>query len=198
MELLSYLKPYSEIKGFNEVMRFSTLYETFYKSEAVRNEQLAKKKNEGKIDYDALYYCNNGEKFDVANIDARHEVDGDLMAVVNTSNDVLFKGKVVFIQNETTYSGAANLITCARDNMIGLIIGVESSYNASSYGDLIPWILPNTKTVGYTSHKFIPRPDLSKMKETKLTPDFLVVPTWLQMSHGIDACWVWLLKHYSN
>lgn len=198
MELLSYLKPYSEIKGFNELMRFSPLYESFYKSEAVRSEQLAKKMNEGKIDYDALYCCNNGEKFDGANIDVYHEVDSDLMAVVNTSKDVLFKGKVVFVQNETTYSSAANLITCARDNMIGIIIGGESSYNASSYGDLIPWMLPNTKTVGYTSHKFIPRPDLGKMKETKLTPDVLVVPTWLQMSNGIDACWVWLLKHYSN
>lgn len=197
-EILSYLKPYSEIKSSNEVMRFSPLYENYYKSEAHRSESIAKEKNQDKIEYDALYYCNNGEKFDGTNFGVSNETDSDLIAVVNTSNEELFNGNVVFIQNETTYSSAANLITGAHDNKIGLIIGGESSYNTSSYGDLIPWILPNTNTSGYTSHKFIPRPDLSKMRETKLTPDIVIMPTWQQVDEGIDACWAWVLKHYSK
>ncbi len=45
-----------------------------------------------------------------------------------------YKGEVIFIQGPRTFSSAGILITTARDNKIGTIIGTESTFSPSCKG----------------------------------------------------------------
>ena len=80
--------------------------------------------------------------------------------IKNEDSDKIFKGNIIFIQNAKTYSSAGLLITVAVDNNIGIVVGSKSSYRPCSYGDLLAWKLPNTKTRGFVSHKIFNRPQI--------------------------------------
>ncbi|MDR0659706.1 MAG: hypothetical protein LBG19_02665 [Prevotellaceae bacterium] len=47
---------------------------------------------------------------------------------LNRNEELIFKGRVIFIQNEKTYSSAGMLITTAVDNNIGTVVGSSNSY----------------------------------------------------------------------
>lgn len=46
-----------------------------------------------------------------------------------------------------------------RDNSIGTIIGTESSYSPSHYGEVLPFRLPNTGIIGSVCTKYFERAD---------------------------------------
>ena len=70
-----------------------------------------------------------------------------------------------------TFSSAGILMTLARDNHIGTIIGTTSTFSPSHYGELLFYSLPNTGVRGTVSCKFFARPDASSVNEPFLKPD---------------------------
>ena len=104
--------------------------------------------------------------------------------------------RAIFIQDEDTYSSAGMLITMAYDNHIGIVIGGPSSYNATSYGDILSWSLPNTQTTGTISHKLFLRPNYMDYNDLQLQPDEVIIPSWEEVCKDFDPCWSWVLKNF--
>lgn len=86
----------------------------------------------------------------------------------------VYKGKVVFVQGEKTYSSAGILMTLVRDNHIGSIVGSNSTFSPSHYGEILPYRLPNTGVIGTISCKFFARPDKEHMDDKVLVPDMSI------------------------
>ena len=84
------------------------------------------------------------------------------------------------------------LLTKARDNGIGLIIGEESSFRPDTYGDLLTWMLPNTGIRGYVSSKYFQRPAGDREHGNTLVPDVLITPSWDDFMSGKDPAWEWI------
>jgi len=166
-ELIDRIYPYSNVKNLDTYMRFSKLMALYSpKTESAMNAwNKAGHQNE-------LYYM--PEKKVQA---PEHEV---------------FNGEVVFIQGEKTFSSAGILITLARDNGIGTIIGTESTFSPSHYGEVLPFILPNTGVLGSVCTKYFERPDKSVAEAKTLTPD-----TCIDLSDKENA-WKEILKMYSK
>lgn len=83
----------------------------------------------------------------------------------------VYDGQVVFVQSERTYSSAGMLMTLARDNHLGLIVGEDSSFPPSHYGEILPYRLPHTGLLGTISCKFFGRPDGEHIEDKTLVPD---------------------------
>lgn len=103
----------------------------------------------------------------------------------------VFEGDVIFVQSERTYSSAGILMTLARDNHIGLIVGSNSTFSPSHYGEILPYRLPNTDVVGTISCKFFARPDADHMYDKTLVPDVAIdlgdkVKAWEEILQIID------------
>lgn len=78
------------------------------------------------------------------------------------------------ITNESTFSSATMLATWVRDGNLGTIVGRASSNMPSSYGDILPFQLENSKLEGIISFKKWIRPDATKANERSLEPDVYV------------------------
>lgn len=103
-----------------------------------------------------------------------------------------YQGKVVFIQGPGTFSSAGILVTTARDNGIGTIIGTESTYSPSHYGEVLPFRLPNTGTLGSVCTKYIERADKEKTEDRTLVPDIV-----LDLDSKASA-WRKIIRMYSS
>lgn len=112
---------------------------------------------------------------------------------VISSSTIPFDGKVIWIQGEKTFSSAGLLITMAVDNNIGTVVGEPASYSPTHYGDLIYWILPNTQTAGFISHKLFVRPNETKGNDIPLTKIFLT--SFEDYIKGVDPCYNWIINH---
>ncbi|MGM9868608.1 MAG: S41 family peptidase [Sodaliphilus sp.] len=104
----------------------------------------------------------------------------------------IFKGKVVWVQSKKTFSSAGILITLARDNHVGEIIGETSTYSPSHYGEVLPYRLPNTGVLGSISCKYFTRPDAQHADDPCLEPD-----TPLNLSNK-EAAWTHILTTYTK
>ena len=190
-QLLSWLKPIDEIHDMSTMIRISKLWETQYPDMAMTFKEKLQKKGIayrlGEL-YD-LSILNDGES-------EKSEMDMiiDQMFVMNHSSDSLFTGKVIFMQGKDTFSSAGMLITKAVDNGIGIVIGENSVYTPSAYGDILTWELPNTHVQGFVSHKIFIRPDASKKNENAIIPDIPLPETWDDFQNGTDPCWRWVLE----
>ena len=85
-----------------------------------------------------------------------------------------YEGKVVFIQGPRTFSSAGILITTARDNNIGTIIGTESTFSPSHYGEVLPFRLPNTGVLGSVCTKYFERADKDHADDSSMVPDIVL------------------------
>ena len=94
--------------------------------------------------------------------------------VLNFDKERIFKGDVVFIQSRESFSSASLLLTTARDNGIGYIIGERSGGRPSHYGDILYCSLPNTGTIATVSHKHFVRPNRALSGEQYLEPNIFV------------------------
>ena len=103
----------------------------------------------------------------------------------------LYEGQVVFVMGPKTYSSAGILMTYARDNHIGTIIGTNSIFSPSHYGEILPYRLPNTDILGTISCKFFERPDSASVDETFLKPDYEVD------LRDKAAAWQFIVNHFS-
>ncbi|WP_081819283.1 S41 family peptidase [Prevotella sp. HUN102] len=205
-ELMSWLYPVVR-KGISNPdymtvssnIRFSPLYELFYPEYSKQTEDLCRQQNGGAIDY-ATLYDSRLRPFDTekANADSNDGIDKSIFHLLNCNEDSIFKGNVIFIQDEHTFSSAAMLVLEASDNHIGQVIGGESCYNTSNYGDILIWQLPNTKVEGTISHKMFLRPDISRLKEKHFAPHKIIIPTMADLLSGNDPCWEWIVRHYKK
>lgn len=150
-ELLIRLKPLSELKVLSTSMRFSRLM-------AAYNPRIAVAKQSWEADghIDELYALPQGQ---VGPGFVQPEV---------------FGGDVIFVQSDRTYSSAGILMTLVRDNGIGRIVGTESTFSPSHYGEILPYRLPNTGVIGTISCKFFERPDKDHTADKTLVPDVSV------------------------
>ena len=104
----------------------------------------------------------------------------------------LFEGQVIFVMGQRTYSSAGILMTLARDNHIGTIIGTTSTFSPSHYGDILFYSLPNTGVKGTVSSKYFARPDTSSVEEPFLKPDVEID------LDDKDAAWKYICERYGR
>ena len=102
----------------------------------------------------------------------------------------LYEGQVVFVMGPMTFSSAGVLLTHARDNHFGTIIGTTSTFSPSHYGNILPFRLPNTAVYGSVSCQFFARPDNSKTDEPNMQPDVEV------NLDDKDAAWKFVIEKY--
>ena len=150
-ELLIHLRPLSEIRTMSSHLRFSRIMAAYNPRVGI-----AKKRWEDAGHIDELYPMPAGK---VSPSFVQPEV---------------YQGMVIFVQGERTYSSAGILMTLARDNHIGMIVGEKSTYSPSHYGEVIPFRLPNTGVVGTVCSKFFARPDKEHVDDTCLLPDVML------------------------
>ena len=103
-----------------------------------------------------------------------------------------FEGQVVFVMGKRTFSSAGMLLTMARDNHIGTIIGTTSTFSPSHYGEVLPYRLPNTGVLGSIACKFFARPDAATVDDKYMEPDVKVD------LDDKDALWQNIIVNYGN
>ena len=168
VRLLQHLHPAERLKGFTTYIRLSNLLVATY-------PQFAETKNqwESQGHQDELYPA------------SRSDVPANKLRLN------IFDGNVIFVMGPRTYSSAGMLLTMARDNHIGTIIGTGSSFPPSHYGEILSYRLPNTGIQGTISCKLFARPDAATIDDPCLHPD-----------HEIDlkdkdAAWQYIVERYS-
>lgn len=147
-QLLQHLYPADKMKRFTTYIRFSDLL-------AAYNSKMAKAKKKWERD---------GHKDELYQVPSSRLPEG-------YQQPKLFDGQVVFVMGKRTFSSAGILMTLARDNHIGSIIGTTSSFPPSHYGELLPFRLPNTEVMGTICCKYFVRPDTDAVDEPYLRPD---------------------------
>lgn len=167
-QLLTYLYPADKLKHLKTNVRFSDLLATIYPETA-----------QMKKDWE-----NDGHKDELYQIPSQKIPD-------DYQRPTLYEGQVVFVMGAKTYSSAGILMTLARDNHIGTIIGTNSIFSPSHYGEILPYRLPNTDVLGTISCKFFERPDSASVDETFLKPDYEVD------LRDKAAAWQFIVNHFS-
>ena len=84
------------------------------------------------------------------------------------------------------------MLTDARDNHVGTIIGATSTFSPSHYGEILPYRLPNTDVLGTISCKFFARPDTAHVDDTCMLPDIEV------NLDDKDAAWQFIVDKYGK
>jgi len=167
-ELLIHLCPLNEMKTFESYLRFSNLMGLY-------NPRIAVAKQSWDADghHDELYPIPSNRGIPEGFVQPQ-----------------LFKGIVLFIQSTKTYSSAGMLMTLARDNHLGIILGETSTFGPSHYGEILPYILPNTGVFGSISSKYFARPDKAHVDDDTLEPD---APLDLRDK---EAAWKYIVDTY--
>lgn len=168
-QLLEHLYPTEKIKRFTTYIRFSDLMAKYYPRIA-----------EAKKKWDA-----DGHKDELYQVTARVIPEG-------YQQPNIFDGQVVFVMGPRTYSSAGILLTMARDNHIGPVIGTKSTFSPSHYGEILPYRLPNTDIRGTISCKFFARPDATTVDEPCMHPDVEID------LDDKDAAWKFIVDTYGR
>ena len=166
--LLEHLYPTDKTKYFTTYLRFSDLMASY-------NPRIAQVKKNWEDD---------GHK------DELYQLPTPKMPA-DYQQPKLYEGKVVFVMGSKTFSSAGMLMTLARDNHIGTIIGSKSTFPPSHYGEVLPYRLPNTDVLGSISCKFFARPDTATVDDAFLVPDYEV-----DLSDKA-AAWQFIVSHFS-
>ena len=185
--LLSWLKPYAEIESYGVDVRISKMLlerYTYYRDFTFDGEPLKM-----------------GEVYDMWQFDHNRGREIDYSAPQDSSQHILnfdveriFRGNVVFVEGQDSYSSATLLLTKARDCGVGIIVGEPSGGKPSHYGDLLYCTLPNTKTIATVSHKHFVRPSREVKESDYITPDVFIELN----DPDRDQLWEWVLKTYKR
>ena len=168
-ELLLHLYPLDKMRHFTTYLRFSDLMAAYNPRIAV-----AKKSWEDDGHKEELYQM------------PESRVPADFQ------QPKLFEGQVVFVMGKRTYSSAGMLLTLARDNHIGTLIGTTSTFSPSHYGEVLPYRLPNTGILGSISCKYFARPDAATVDDKYMEPDEM-----LNLDNK-DASWAFIIEQYGR
>ena len=168
-ELLQHLYPVENLEHYTTFMRFSNLM-------AAYNPKIATVK---------ARWENDGHK------DELYEMPSPKIPA-DYQQPAVYEGNVIFVMGPKTYSSAGILLTVARDNHIGTIIGTTSTFSPSHYGEVLPYRLPNTDVLGSISCKFFARPDAATVDDTCMEPDCVI------NLEDKEQAWQYIIKNYSN
>ncbi len=185
--LLSWLHPYRETKGPGVQVRMSELlleHQPFFKTVTMDGAKPEIGKMYDLYDFDQTRPEPIPEDF----------VQDTVQHVINLDNDKIFKGNVIFIQGRDSYSSSELLMTQARDNGVGIIVGEISGAKPCHFGDVLYSVLPNTGTIAMTSCRYFTRADMTKVKEEYLVPDVIIDLDDPEK----DLVWEWILKNYGK
>ena len=178
--LLSYLTKYDEMKNMGCKVRMSELL-------------LKYQPNLADVELNDGTKPNFGDVFDYWEIKRDNKEIEASAHRINHDPDKIFKGNVIFISGRSTFSSAGLLLTLARDNNVGTIIGETSGHRPSHYGDVLRFNLPNTDTKATVSCRHITRPNESLNNEIELVPDVILNLSDYTMKK--DPAWEWIIKH---
>ena len=178
--LLSYLTDYNQMKNIGCKVRMSELL-------------LTRQPNLAGVELNDGTKPGFGDVFDFWEVkrDASEQAGSDHR--LNFDPEKIFKGNVVFISGRKTFSSAGLLLTLARDNNVGIIIGEISGHRPSHFGDVLTFSLPNTGIKATVSCRHFTRPDESLNDEIELVPD--VVLNLSDYTKKTDAAWEWILEN---
>lgn len=185
--LLSWLYPVAELKPYGvEVRTSELLYATYpYYREFTYDDRPLEL---GEI-YDMWRFDHNRKQ----SVDVEPSQDST-RHILNRDAERIFRGNVIFVEGRESFSSATLLLTMARDNGIGIIVGKPSGGRPSHYGDLLYCTLPNTKTIATVSHKRFVRPDAEARDMDYIVPD---VELDLRNTER-DLLWEWVVRNYSK
>ena len=185
--LLSWLYPHQDTKRYGVDVRVSELLCTFYpnyRQYTVDGNPLEM----GRL-YDYMGFDHSKDyltDYNVPQDPARH--------IFNYDREQIFDGNVVFIQSKDSFSSATLLLTLARDNGIGIIIGTPSGGKPCHYGDVLYAQLPNTNTMATVSHKYFRRPNMALERLECIVPDVEI-----ELNHPErDMAWEWIVENYGR
>ena len=164
--LMEHLYPFAKLKTFTAYTRLSNFMTEYYPNavELKKNWEKEGHKNE-------LYQ------------EPANKTDG-------YQQPELYEGQVVFVMGPKTFSSAGILLTHARDNHFGTIIGTTSTFGPSHYGNALPFRLPNTAVYGSISCQYFARPDATAADEPCLRPDIEID------LDDKDAAWKFVIEKY--
>ena len=185
--LLSWLYPHQETRRYDVDVRVSELLCTFYpyyRKFTVGGKPL-------KI----------GQIYDYMEFDHSKDYQTDYSApqdpakhIFNYDEEQIFGGNVVFIQSKDSFSSTILLLTIARDNGIGIIVGEPSGGKPCHYGDVLYAQLPNTNTLATVSHKYFRRPNMALENKECIVPDVSI-----ELNHPKrDLVWEWIVENYGK
>ena len=178
--LLSYLTDYDEMKDVGCKVRMSELL-------------LKHQPNLAGVQLNDGSSPAHGEVFDFWQISREGSMASESSHRINHDPEKIFKGKVIFISGMGSYSSAGLLLTIARDNNVGIIIGETSGHRPSHYGDVLRFSLPNTATKATVSCRHFTRPDESLNDEIELVPD--VIMNLSDYTLDTDPAWNWIIEN---
>ena len=181
--LLSYLTDYDKMKNLGCKVRMSELL-------------LKHQPNLSGVELNDGTKPDYGDVFDYWEIKRENPVEAASVHRINHDPDKIFKGNVIFISGRGTFSSAGLLLTLARDNNIGTIIGETSGHRPSHYGDVLRFNLPNTGTNATVSCRHITRPNENLNNEIELVPD--VVLNLSDYTMEKDSAWEYIVEHYQE
>lgn len=184
--LLSWLHPYRDIRQGSGELRMSELlceHYPHYRECTLEGEPLEM----GKI-YQLRDFDRSGEDNEA---DYTAEQDST-KHILNFNDEHIFRGNVIFVEGKDSFSSATLLLTTARDNGIGIIVGEISGGRPSHYGDILYCMLPNTQTIATVSHKFFVRPNQELKDLEYIYPDYVVKLN----DPNRDLLWEWIVENY--
>ena len=167
--LLLHLYPIGKLENYTTYLRFSDLM-------AAYNPKIAAVKTR---------WENDGHKDELYEMPAA-KIPADYQ------QPAVYEGNVVFVMGPKTYSSAGILLTMARDNHIGTIVGTTSTFSPSHYGEILPYRLPNTSVLGSISCKYFARPDAATVDDTCMEPDVVI------NLDDKEQAWQYIIKNYGK
>ena len=93
----------------------------------------------------------------------------------NKKKNLIFDGNVYVLTSTETYSSAMDFSVILQDNRLAKVIGEPCGNKPSSYGEVVSFLLPNSKLYFSCSICFLERPMKSLTSELYQVPDFLTI-----------------------
>lgn len=185
--LLSWLYPHQETKQYGVDVRVSELLCSHYPQ--YREFTVDGRSLEMGCVYDYYGFDHSEEceiDYNAPQDSAKH--------ILNFDREQVFDGNIIFIQSRDSFSSTTLLLTLARDNGVGIIIGKPSGGKPCHYGDVLYLQLPNTNTLATVSHKYFRRPNMKFENAESIIPD-----VELDLNHpDKDMAWEWILANYGK
>ncbi len=110
----------------------------------------------------------------------------------------IFKGNVIFLMGNKTYSSAADLILELKRNKQFTIIGEESCQKPNCFGDIIGYKLPSTSIQCNISCKKFNLAEKGHENDDVIYPNIIVRETIEDIRAERDVCKEWILNHYNK
>lgn len=137
------------------------------------------------IDIDSYYFYGVKERNQNDLIDINSE---KCLINNNTYENVeLFKGKIICLVSNKTFSSARIFATVLKDNNIATIAGEPTGGKPCSYGNPLRFKTPNYNIKFRVSSRIFTRPAHNCQDDSALFPDVLIYPTIEDVLNGHDA-----------